>query len=84
MYLIGVIESLAVLMLLSPNLPHIGAFLGFGTMIGAAIAHVTVLGLGPGDGIMVGMLGAVVLLTVGIMFIRRRDMPLIRHTYDDR
>lgn len=81
-YLIALIEALAALMLLTPVMPHIGALLGFGTMMGAFIAHTTVLGIDTnGDGgLLVMMLGVVVLATGVVMYIRRRDMPMIGHT----
>ena len=43
-YLIGILEMLAGLLLLSKNLITIGAILGFGIMCGAIIAHVSFLG----------------------------------------
>ena len=82
---IGLIEALAALLLLTPNVPQLGALMGFGTMMGALIAHTTVLGLDTnGDGgMMVAMMGVVVLTTLTVMYIRRRDLPLIGRVLED-
>lgn len=84
-FLIGLIEAFAVLMLLTPMMPQIGALLGFGTMMGALIAHCTVLGLEvKGDGgMMVAMMCIVVLTTSTVMYIRRKDLPLIGRVHED-
>lgn len=81
-YAIGLIEAFAALFLLPPNLPHIGALLGFGTMMGAFIAHISVLGVNTnGDGgMLVMMLAVVIMSTVTVMYIRRRDMPMFGRT----
>ena len=84
-FTIGLIEAFAALLLLMPSVPQIGALLGFGTMMGALIAHTTVLGLDTnGDGgMMVAMMGVVVLATSTVMYIRRRDLPLIGRVHED-
>ncbi len=43
-YLIGIIEGLSALFLLHPHLCATGALLAFGTMLGALIAHLSILG----------------------------------------
>jgi hypothetical protein len=84
-FTIGLIEAFSALMLLTPNVPQIGALLGFGTMCGALLAHTTVLGIDTnGDGgMMVVMMCLVILTTAAIMFIRRRHLPLIGNLQDD-
>ena len=82
-YIIGIVEAFSALLLLTPNIPHIGALLGFGTMMGALIAHLTVLGIDiNGDGgLLVMMMGVVIVTTATVMYIRRRDMPMIGRTF---
>ena len=72
-YVIGIVEGFAALLLLTPNISHIGALIGFGTMIGALIAHATVLGIDvQGDGgLLVGLMSVVILTTASVMYIRR-------------
>jgi uncharacterized membrane protein YphA (DoxX/SURF4 family) len=82
--LIGGVEGLAALMLVYPLTAHYGALLGFGTMIGATIAHVAFLGhniLGDG-GRHVVMLVVVVSCSLYIMYHHRRSLPLIRSIYN--
>ena len=83
-YLIGVIESLAASLLLTPNIPHYGAILGFGTMIGALIAHLTVLGIVVDNdgGRTVMMLITVIISCSIVMYIRRKNLPLIGGTIE--
>lgn len=79
--LIGVIEGVSVLLLLSSSAPHIGALLGFGTMLGACLAHYSVLGLSVQNdgGAMVLMMVIVMISTSLVMYIRRKNLPLIGH-----
>lgn len=80
--LIGVIESISTILLLTSTLPHLGALLGFGVMLGAIIAHGSVLGLqvNNDNGMMVMMMSSVIVSTMIVMYIRRRRLPLIGHT----
>lgn len=77
--LIGMIEGVATLLLLTPMLTHWGALLGFGTMLGALIAHITVLGLVVNNdgGKMIMMLGLVLFSTMSVLFVHRKRLPLI-------
>ncbi len=82
--LIGVIESLSALMLVTKNLSHFGALLGLGTMLGALIAHLTVLGLNVNNdgGMMVGFMCLNIISCSIVMYIRRRSYPLIGDTFN--
>ena len=80
--IIATLEGIGALLLVTKNIPQYGAILGFGTMMGALIAHVTVLGLevNSDGGMMVMLMGVVIISTTVIMWIRRRKLPLIGHT----
>jgi len=79
--IIGVIEALAALLLIS-KIPQYGAILSFGTMIGALIAHLSVLGLEIHDdkGEMVILMTVVIISNVLVMWVNRRKLPFIGHT----
>ena len=81
--IIAAIEAIAAFLLLTNSLPQYGAILGFGTMLGALIAHSTVLGIEVNNdgGKMVMLMGVVIISTSIIMLIRRRTLPLIGHTF---
>lgn len=78
-YLIGTIEIIAGLLLLTGTLAATGAFIGIGVMFGAIIAHVTILGYNiNNDGGMHIMLLALVLFSCTIVaYIRRKQLPFI-------
>ena len=80
-YVIGVIEVLASLLLLSP-LAGIGALLGMCVMCGAIIAHVTILGLVVNDdgGLLVGMLATVLVCAGYVLVSRRKEIPFVGET----
>ena len=73
-YLIGTIEIIAGLLLLTDALSATGAFLGIGIMLGAIIAHATILGF---DVKHIGMLGIVLLSCIIVAYIRRKQLPFI-------
>lgn len=80
---IGAIEGVAALLLLT-KAPHWGAILGFSTMLGALIAHISVLGLEvhQDHGALSMMMIGTIVSTAIVLWIRRRSLPLIGHTFD--
>lgn len=76
--LIGLLEVLAVILLVQRSTRVWGAILSFSIMIGASIAHITVLGF---DELAI-LLIVVLMSSLGLMFIHRRRLPLIAHTLD--
>lgn len=82
--IIGIIEIFTALFLISSNLSPVGAIVAFGTMIGALIAHTFVLGIDiAGDeGSTFLLLFVVMILSLSIMWIRRKELPLIGHTFE--
>lgn len=81
-YLIGTLELLAGALLLSGSFAASGALLAVGTMLGAAIAHATVLGVQvEGDGGRhVALLVTVLVSSGAVLLTRRRELPLIGRT----
>ncbi len=80
--LIGVLELIAVLLLLFPNTVVFGALLAWGVMSGAIIGHITELGFA-GDRLTLSLLaiGAWLASTV-ILYLRRRSLPLVRCMFE--
>ncbi len=80
--LIGSIEPLCAVALATNVLAAPGALLAIGTMLGAVIAHLTVLGAEvQGDGGLHLALFALVVATSGpVLLARRRELPLIGST----
>ncbi|PCJ52579.1 MAG: DoxX family protein [Planctomycetota bacterium] len=76
--IIASIESLAAIMLLSTSIPHMGAVLGLGVMMGAIIAHISKLGFDVNNdgGKMVMMMTVVIFSTIAIIFLHRSRFPM--------
>jgi putative oxidoreductase len=81
-FLIGLIEALCVVLLLSPRISAWGAILCLGVMTGAVIAHVTVLGfdgsLGPLFAMALASLGS----SIAIIYRMRLQVPFIRSMFE--
>ena len=75
----GILEFVAVLLLLYPKTPAIGAMLAMGLMAGAIFSHVTKLGIEvQGDGGLLFGLALAVLITASVIaIVRRRELPVI-------
>ena len=78
-YIIGVIELAIVALLLVAKLSPIGALLAIATMLGASIAHLTELGINyeNDNGMHVIMLSVVMICSVAILLIRKKDVPFL-------
>ncbi len=77
----GIVELVAAVLLLVPRprtIP-IGALLALGVISGAILSHLTLLGISvQGDGgLLFGMAIIVFVCSLGVLVIRRRDMPII-------
>lgn len=83
--LIGIIELSACGLMLTTALPHYGALLALGTMLGAVIAHISALGFSvQGDGgLLVLLLCVESCACVAILFIHRSRLPLIGMVFDE-
>jgi uncharacterized membrane protein YphA (DoxX/SURF4 family) len=75
----GIIELIASVLLFIPKRTWLGALLGAGTMAGAVMSHLTILGIEHnGDGGALFISAIVTLVASGILLIlNRRDIPVI-------
>jgi len=77
----GVVELIASILLLVPKTSIFGALLSLGTICGALMAHLTRLGIkltAVGDnGELFGLALTVFVLSLMLVYIHRRDIPLI-------
>ena len=78
-YVSGVTELLAVVLLLTPRTITLGALLSVGVMTGAIGAHLTKLGIVVRDdgGLLFALALIVFFASLGILSIRRRQIPLV-------
>lgn len=83
----GVAELIAVVLILTPRTITLGAILAAGVITGAIGAHLTRLGIVVQNdgGLLFGLALTVLVGAVGILIIRRREIPLLgpmlsRHT----
>lgn len=81
-YMIGALEIFAGFLLMTSGFAATGAFLGIGIMLGALIAHLTVLGvtIGEGDGLLFALLLLVLISCLIVCYVRRKQLPLIGQT----
>jgi hypothetical protein len=77
----GLLELVAVALLLFPKTPALGALLAVGLMAGAIGAHLTKLGIEvQGDrGTLFALAVAVTLTSLVVLALRRRELPLVGH-----
>ncbi len=75
----GVVELIAVLLLLIPSTVTLGALLGLGVISGAIVSHLTILGIDvKGDGGLLFFLAlAVFVCCAVILALRRAEIPII-------
>jgi len=71
--IIATLEFITALFLLIPRTSALGAFLGFAIMIGALIAHVTILGM---TDLAALVMLFVLILTGIIVYIKRKELPI--------
>lgn len=75
----GVVELIASILLFVPKATWLGAFLGAGTMAGAIVCHLSILGIEHNDdGGILFILAIITLLISGILLLQnRKDIPII-------
>jgi NADH dehydrogenase len=82
----GIAELIAVILLLIPATVTLGAILSVGVIIGAIFSHLTKLGIVVKDdaGLLFALAVIVLLGSLGILCIRRRQVPLVGHWFRPR
>jgi len=75
----GVVELIATILLLVPATSALGALLCLGVISGAILSHFTVLGIVVKDdgGLLFALAVAVFVASLGILIIRRHELPVI-------
>jgi putative oxidoreductase len=79
----GLVELIAVILLLIPGTVWLGAFLALGTISGAILSHLAFLGIVVKDdgGLLFGLAVTVFVLSSVILFIHRRELPAVGHVF---
>ena len=79
----GLIELVAVVMLLAPRTVTIGALLSVAVMSGAILSHLTKLGIVVKDdgGLLFGLAISVLVCSLGVLVIRRRQIPILGYLF---
>jgi len=75
----GIVELLAVILLLIPSTAALGAILSLGVISGAIMSHLTTLGIDvKGDGgLLFGLAVTVFVASVIVLAIRRHEVPVV-------
>jgi putative oxidoreductase len=75
----GVVELIAVILLLVPSTAWLGSVLALGTITGAIFSHLTKLGLIVKDdgGLLFALAVSVFLLSSAVLLIHRRELPVL-------
>lgn len=74
----GIVELVAAVLILLPRTVAYGAVLSLGTITGAILSHLTMLGIVVADdgGALFGLAVAVFVLSFAILAIHRQDLPI--------
>lgn len=81
----GVIELFAVILLLMPSKAWLGAVIALGTISGAIMSHLTMLGIVVKDdgGLLFGLAVTVFVLSGIVLLIHRRDLPVVGQIFSN-
>ena len=79
----GIVELIAVVLLLVPRTAWLGALLSLGTISGAIFSHLTLLGIEvKGDGgLLFGLAVAVFVLSAFVLLLHRKELPVFGHAF---
>jgi putative oxidoreductase len=80
----GVVELVASALLLYPPTAAVGAMIAIGTMTGAILSHLTLLGvevMGDG-GLLFGLAIAVFVCSAVVLVLRRADLPIVGRYFE--
>lgn len=80
----GLIELAAAVLLFVPGTAWLGALIALGTISGAIFSHLTKLGIVVKDdgGLLFGLAVTVFVLSAIVLFIHRRDLPVLGHVFE--
>ena len=75
----GIVELFAVLLILMPRTVWLGAFLSLGTISGAILSHLTMLGIVVKDdgGLLFALAVTVFVLSAALLLIHRKELPIL-------
>jgi len=75
----GIVELIASILLLTPGLAPVGALVAIGTMFGAIISHLAVLGIEVMDdgGLLFGLAVTAFIAAATVLFLRRSQIPVV-------
>ena len=81
----GVVELIAVILLLIPGTAWLGALLALGTITGAIMSHLTMLGIVVKDdgGLLFTLAVTVFVLSAVTLLIHRRDIPVLGSVFSN-
>jgi putative oxidoreductase len=79
----GIVELIAVVLLIIPSTAWLGSVLALGTISGAIMSHLTMLGIVVMDdgGLLFGLAVTVFVLSSVILLIHRRELPILGHAF---
>lgn len=79
----GVIELIAAVLILIPRISWLGALIAFGTISGAIMSHLTLLGIVVMDdgGLLFGLAATVFVLSAVLLLIHRRELPVVGQVF---
>ena len=79
----GIVELFAVIMLLTPSKAWLGAVVALGTISGAIMGHLTMLGIVVKDdgGLLFALAVTVIVLSGIVLLIHRRELPIVGQVF---
>ena len=79
----GMIELVTAILLLIPASASLGALLALGTISGAILSHLTILGIVVNDdgGLLFALAVTVFLLSALLLLLHRRELPVLGHAF---
>jgi uncharacterized membrane protein YphA (DoxX/SURF4 family) len=80
----GLVELVAAVLLFIPGAAWLGALIALGTISGAIFSHLTKLGIVVKDdgGLLFGLAITVFVLSAVVLFIHRRDLPVLGQAFE--
>jgi hypothetical protein len=80
----GIIELIAVILLLIPSTASMGALLALGTITGAIMSHLAILGIVVKDdgGLLFSLAITIFVLSIVVLLIHRRELPFLGRVFE--